>query len=154
MPGKTKFTINLGVSSGVITKNLGIGNDDPTIKPEVWECHWKKRIGNLLPIKKDYWWIIDDQTKFEQLKKEIITIINTLAVPDIETHISDQILESLWLSGVSVGITEFERYMYLTIILHSYKRENLHAIIKELKEYAKSKSIEFAANDHIKMIEE
>jgi hypothetical protein len=63
--GAVKFTINLGVQSTTLTQVLGSNNSD---KPSIEDCHWKKRIGFLLPQKQDYWWVIEENsTSMENL---------------------------------------------------------------------------------------
>jgi len=49
----TMFTINLGVYSSTLKVFDREGLDS---KPVISDCHWRKRIGFLLPKKQDYWW--------------------------------------------------------------------------------------------------
>src|SRR5688572_513057 len=47
-----KFTINLGTASTTLRK---FGGEEIEIKPKIENCHWRRRIGFLMPQKDDYW---------------------------------------------------------------------------------------------------
>lgn len=133
------FTINLGVYSNSlhVLDSPGIG----TI-PSTSDCHWKKRIGLLLPILKDYWWTIDETTSISDLTIEIINIITSVAIPEIERHISDESLKKHWLKGESSGISEQQMYLYLIALLQIENSHILNIKIDELKALSKGKTFE------------
>jgi hypothetical protein len=145
------FTINMGVSSTTLRRTIGDG--DLTAKPDIEDCHWGKRIGFLLPQKQDYWWQVDNNTSPIHLIDEITDVLNKLAIPEIENHLSDESLESEWLTGVAEGATELQRYIYLTTLLKLNNKEKLSLLVEELRAYSKGKTFEYAAREHLKELE-
>ena len=147
------FTINIGVCSYELRRLVGIGVVDIKSKPGVDECQWKQRIGFLMPNKDDYWWQISLDTAVEGMAKEIQNVLNVLAIPKIMSHISDDDLISEWMAGRSEGITEFQRYVYLSTLLKLNNRPELSKVIEEMKTYSKGKPIENSMNVHLKDLE-
>ena len=77
-----KFTINLGIYHPGIAALAGrsLGAE----KPKEYECIVRKRIGDLLPNKTDYWWEITPSTKAEELAKEVGAAVEKLGLPWLE----------------------------------------------------------------------
>jgi hypothetical protein len=148
---KISFTFNLGITSTRLRKV--INNVDIEVKPSIEDCHWKKRVGFMLSQKQDHWWQINDSTSLEHLFMEITTILKTLAIPEIDNHITDSSLEKEWLSGIAEGVTELQRYIYLTTLLKLNGDEKLPMVIGELMTFSKGKSYEYSARVHIKELE-
>jgi hypothetical protein len=121
-------------------------------KPHVSEGHWQMRAGGLLPQKLDHWWIVDSKTSTASLIAEIEKIMITLILPAVKEHMSDDFLKQQWLDGISAGITEFQRYVYLTTILKLSHDERLGIVTDEFTAYAKGKPIVSSAKEHIMMI--
>ena len=145
------FTINLGVVSTSIRQALsGITSSE---KPSIMDCHWNKRIGFLLEQKKDFWWEINDGISIEELSSKILNIIELIAIPEIEMIITDDQLEERWMSNTAEGLTQLQRYQYLTTLLKIRKSENYYSVLEELKRISKGKSFEIAALEHIKELE-
>jgi hypothetical protein len=140
------FTINLGICSNSLRVFFG---RDTNKKPKIEECHWRKRIGLLLKNKKDYWWIIKNDSSIESIIKEIKTVLVEQALTEIKKYISDEDLEKYWLSGVASGITEFERYMYLTILMKNNNRDDLGKVINDFIKFSKGKSFEYSSKIHL-----
>ncbi|GEP89762.1 hypothetical protein CTE07_14070 [Chitinophaga terrae (ex Kim and Jung 2007)] len=111
------------------------------------------RIGFLMPVKKDFWWEIDGVTPVGRMAEDIITNLQSLVIPEILRNISDKDLIEEWIQGRREGITEFQRYVYLTILLKFYQDERLARVIEELKSYSKGTSIEIAAIEHLKELD-
>lgn len=132
----TLFTINLGVYSGALKI---FDNFEIKSKPTISDCHWRKRIGYLMPDKLDYWWKIDDTTSLNKLTAEILDILKEHAVPEIEKYISNESLENSWMNGDSEGITEQQMYLYLIALLKSHNSSVLQRKVTELKEKSKGK---------------
>ena len=144
-----KFTINLGIcSNSVYNYSRNVVNKCSDID----ECHWKKRIGFLLPINADYWWEINEETSIEQLINDIATIISTIAIPEMENYASDESLENIWLNNKSEGLTELERYIYLTTLLKINHRKSLMPIVLELKKFARGRTFEITVEEHLKVL--
>src|SRR4051812_28773507 len=56
-PDKIVFTITIGICSVALRR---FANEDLSVNPKIEDCHWKKRIGMLLPINNDFWFQIDN----------------------------------------------------------------------------------------------
>lgn len=150
MPGEIKFTINIGISSSSIRSFLG-GKIES--KPEIEDCHWRNRAGFLLPKREDHWWIMNSDTNIESLCAEVEDVMLNYCVPELNNYISDQSLEKIWLKGISAGIGELQRYIYLTSLLKIYKRSNLVDVAKRLKEFSSEKPFEDVAEKHLRKLE-
>jgi hypothetical protein len=145
------FTINIGVLSSLL--RLTLRNIEISSKPIIDDCHWKKRIGFLMSKKQDHWWVIDEATSIDDLISEVINLLDNFAIPAIENHISDNMLESQWLIGNAEGITELQRYIYLTTLLKLNNKPNLPQVIEDLKKFSRGKAYEYSAKEHIKELE-
>jgi hypothetical protein len=132
----TLFTINLGTYSSSLRVFDRI---DLKSKPIISDCHWRKRIGFLLPQKQDYWWQINENTSLTSLINEIANILKELAIPEIQKYISDESLERSWIRGISEGLTEQQMYLYLIALLKAYNKPELQAKIVELMNFSKGK---------------
>lgn len=135
----TVFTINIGVYSN----SLKIF-DQPGIKskPLVADCHWRQRIGFLLPERKDYWWHINDNISLDYLITEVTNILISIAIPEILIHITDKSLEEKWMNRISAGLTEQQMYLYLIALLKARDSHDLGKKIEELKSLSKGKPFE------------
>jgi hypothetical protein len=146
--GTVRFTLNLGVQSITLAQVL---ENNSTDRPTIEDCHWKKRIGFLLPQKEDYWWVIEENsTSMENLVGEISDILTETVLSDLKSHITDESLKQEWLNGLSEGVTELQRYIYLTTILKLSNDERLSTIIDAFLSFSKGKSYEYTAKEHSK----
>lgn len=133
------FTINLGVYSRTlkIFDSFNIQSN-----PSISDCHWRKRIGLLLPQEQDFWWEINDKVSMPILTDEIINILKRFAIPEIQKYISDGSLEKSWMAGISDGLTKQQMYLYLIALLKIYNRNSLCSKVNELREFSKGKPFE------------
>lgn len=106
-----------------------------------------------MSLNKDYWWEINDNVFIEELQLEVIGIIKRLAIPEVLDHINSDKLEKEWLQGISSGLTEFQRFVFLTALLKINGRNNLNEIIVDLETFSRGKSFEYSAKAHIKTIQ-
>jgi len=141
------FTINLGVFS---TELWNRGGDPIKGRPDASMCHWSKRIGFLLPQKKDHWWLLPDNAPADATIAEIEQIVSSIAVPAIESHISDADLAEAWLSGEGGGLTEYTRLSHLTTLLKLMDHPRLPEAVAQFKSLAKSKAMENTINGFLK----
>lgn len=142
-----RFTINLGICSKVLMNFY-----DPEKTPSIYECHWNYRIGHLIPAyRNDKWWFINEQTIAEQLIQEIKDNLVNIAIPEIEHNISDEQLQSIWLSGKCTGISDAHRLMNLSVLLKkSGMNSQLKLVLKELQHYVeKQSSASFMVKQHL-----
>ena len=68
------FIINLGVFSGNIQNFLS--EEMSSEYPLIEDCHWRERLGSLLPNPEDKWWTIQEPVSFDSLVSELSVLIN------------------------------------------------------------------------------
>lgn len=151
-PGNTKFTINLGVVSGVLRDF--IQGEKLLDTPDLTECHLCKRIGDLLPEGTDYWWQIDNTESFGTLVNEINEVLKSIAIVEIHKNISDEMLLQQWIKGSSPGITEYQRLEYLAILLKFYADDRFQIAAENLIAFSKGKSIASGAKETLRLLEQ
>jgi hypothetical protein len=104
------FTINLGVFSVPLGAKLGI-----TGSPDIWDCHWRQRLGFLLPEKDDIWWKVDSLEVASQTGEYISELIAKHAIPFFQRIDSTNTLISLWKQDISAGLTKGQIQKYLAL---------------------------------------
>jgi hypothetical protein len=109
------LTINLGVASSRLLESLSAKHRGLNLS--IADCHWTNRIGNLQLSRHDKWWTISRETHQGDLGAEIVKCLMEFAVPEIEKHLSDEALRDLWISGTAPGLTDFQRLVYLSLLL-------------------------------------
>lgn len=144
---KIKFTINVGVFCTSIYRFI---HYEDKKNPTIDNCHWKTRIGLLMPENEDKWWIIENDSDTELLRKELFHMMNFYVIPAIKNHITDNQLEKYWLDGKSDGLTEYQRYVYLTILLKLKKSNILPSIIERFEEYGNQHHCQGIVKVHVK----
>lgn len=133
------FTINLGVySNSLHALDMPYMGEIPSIP----DCHWRERIGFLLQMNRDHWWTINETTSVSKLTTEIVGIVTSIIVPEIDKHISDESLKNYWLKGESAGLSEAEMYLNLIGLLKAENSAILDVKIKELRMLSKGKRFE------------
>lgn len=110
---QTTFTVNLGIASKALLKFLGKPERVPTID----ECHWRQRIGFVLPDAADRWWQLMPDANAASVAGEVIKALTQFALPAIESHSSDASLRDTWISGRAPGLTEIDRLRFLSALL-------------------------------------
>jgi hypothetical protein len=143
-----KFTINLGICSNAIKLLLEPDSNNSTT---ISECHWKERIGMLLPNKVDFWWELYPHDFFK-INSMIEEVLIKKAIPKIEELIKDESLEEYWLNGNYGGLTELERFINLTTLLKLHNRKNLHDVIEQMKQFSSGKSSMISVRVHLKQL--
>jgi hypothetical protein len=118
------FTINVGIVSARLTAFFSRKNVNK--KPTSDDCHWRKRIGYLLPTQQDVWWTLDDRTKLDALITEMLTVIMHYALPVLDQYASDEQLRDLWLNE------ESQQFAYLAVLLKAIgPPERLASVLEE-----------------------
>jgi hypothetical protein len=85
-----RFTVNLGTASAAA---LAASGEDPDAPPPEVICHWRQRIGALLPLHHDVWWTIRDsadQSDLHALTQEVGDALTERAMPELERMANDQ----------------------------------------------------------------
>lgn len=121
------FTVNLGVASGSLLRFFG----NPARVPTIDQCHWRQRLGFVMPEASDRWWRLSTDHDSERLVDELSEALVKFAIPAIEVHLQDTALRTVWESGVAPGITETDRQKYLSALL---KIEGLDCHSKQVAE--------------------
>lgn len=144
---ETIFTVNLGICSGRL---LGFFSPDLLAqKPSIEACHWRERVGFLLPERQDKWWVIGGAEPLNSLVDELEGCLVQAVIPAIERHLSDEQLCNEWLSGKSPGLTDIQRLMNLSVLLKVAGADHaLCGILKELEDKSAGKSTAFMVKQH------
>jgi hypothetical protein len=103
------LTINLGVYSLHLAKRLGMAE----VRPEVANCHWRKRLGAVASDPQDKWWEVSDIFQGTNTGEEICRLLEGYALPAFRGLSSTAALKSLWEKGQCPGLTEYQRKEYL-----------------------------------------
>jgi hypothetical protein len=148
---EVRFTINLDIFSGAIRDFLE--GEKVNSAPKTGGSHWNKRIGFLLPEKKDYWWTITDATNIAVLEKEITAMVSSIAVEEIKKNLSDANLINQWKEAVSPGITEFQRLQYLAILMKFTGQPDYTDAANQLLAYSSGKSISMVAKGILQLLD-
>lgn len=105
-----------------------------------------------MPIKKDYWWELDEGTNIGSLSDELISIIKTKILPALVANSNEYVLEKEWLNVNAYGLTTFEKFKYLTILLKVHNSSQLSEVTEQLRHESKGKAYEYQAEEHIKRL--
>lgn len=103
-----KVTVNLGVHIPALQdpqrteKNRSISS-----------CHWRQRIGSLMPEKNDVWWSIQTPEEASSVATAITRAVEQFGLPAVEQVSTVAALKQLWESGHGPGLTEVERVQCL-----------------------------------------
>jgi hypothetical protein len=115
---KVTFTVNLGIYSEVLARFYYKWREGTP--PTESACHWRERVGFLLPENQDHWWVIDETTLLPSLAKEFGDIL-PLAVSEIESYITDEALRDHLLSaGCAGGSSNLGRLEDLSVLVKRY----------------------------------
>ncbi len=104
------FTINLGMVYGDLLDQRITQLKDAKIT----DAHIHQRMGYLLTSQQDKWWQLNNSINFEQLSGEIMDLLSIKAVPFVGNFLDTKSIYSLWESGSSPGLTEFQRVRFLS----------------------------------------
>jgi hypothetical protein len=150
IPEGVRFTINLGVASDRLLKFFSF----PTAiqKPKIEDCHWRVRLGELLKGE-DQWWMIEIGRSTHDLVDFLYSSIENLAISEIQKFLDDVALRDLWLTGRAPSLTEFQRLLYLSILLKEVGPQDQLAItLSKLKQISEGKPSFIAAEIYIRKL--
>ena len=94
-----RFTINLGTASTCVRVEDGFEPDDPAREIE---CHWRVRIGTLLPSGGDTWWDVRAgmlAAEAQVLGESIAGHLIERGIPALERMASDEAILATYLDG-------------------------------------------------------
>lgn len=132
------FTLNIGTCSGRLLRFFF--QDWLDQKPSIEICHWRERIGFLLPDRQDKWWTIKSSDSIDFLVAELNCHMVDVVFPSINQNLSDGQLCEEWLSGRSPGLTDIQRLMNLSVLLKTAKADDyLHEVLHEMARISEGK---------------
>ena len=97
-------TVNVGIFSRTVADRLR-----NTHEPNIYEAHWRQRIGFFMTIPRDKWWKISNETQANLCASEITSILANRVLPEMQSLASTESLKSLWETGKGSGLTDFQR---------------------------------------------
>ena len=146
----TRFTVNIGVVCYRLLRFLTFPLKDK--KPGIEDCHWRVRLGRLINGE-DEWWTMENGKLDEELTDYLLHSIEHLAVPEINKYLDDSALRDLWLSGRSPSLTEFQRLLYLSVLLKEIGPiALLEPTLNRLKQVSEGKRSAYTAEVHIRRL--
>lgn len=147
------FTVTVGVVSRRLLRFFS--SEQRSANLLVDDCHWRERLGFLLPSRQDKWWTIDANTSITYLAEEISDYITALAIPKLNEYVRDESLRDLWLSGHSPGLTNFQRLMNLSVMIKALGPMNrLELVVNELQQSVEGTPTAFVAKAHLQRLEQ
>lgn len=94
-------TISLSIFSRIVAESVG-----KTRAPNIYDAHWRARIGSLLPDGSDKWWDVQSSDEAHLCGTEITRILTNRELPQMRGLASTDRLKSLWEEGTSPGLTD------------------------------------------------
>jgi hypothetical protein len=85
---------------------------------DIWNSHWRKRIGDFMPEPWDHWWICSTDETARRAGREMAELLENQALSEMEQLASRAAMIALWNSGRSPGLTEYQRAEYLRELAH------------------------------------
>jgi Domain of unknown function (DUF4304) len=145
---KVTFTLNLGIYSQVLAKFYYKWKEgSPPTEPA---CHWRKRVGLLLPGKQDHWWVIDETTFLPSLVREFEDIL-PLAASEIESYITDEALRDFLLSTCCIsGFRNSGELQDLSVLV---KRHGPFGVLDSILADLRNSGVKYVIKGHIERLE-
>lgn len=137
-----RFTINVGISVDALREIAAVdGGPSSSEVPLLERCHWRQRLGRLLPAQRDVWWSVRDEQTAKSVCDEIASGLTDIAFPVLEAMASSDALVKAWQVGRGEGLTEYERRVNLAKLLIALgRREQAQAAVQALEDSSLGKS--------------
>jgi hypothetical protein len=147
-----KITVNLGVWCHAVAAFDDRADDG---NARITACHWRSRLGQFFSPPRDEWWEIDGTARDEAVSSLVTGYLVDLALPEMDRLSCDEALRDLWLSGQSPGQTDFQRLYNLSVLVsRTGPRDQLPAVLGELREVASRGRMAFSYTDHVRRLEQ
>lgn len=115
---EVRFTVNAGISVDALRDVIAAaGGPSSSDVPPPEGCHWRQRLGHLLPVQSDMWWSVRDEQSAQSVCDEIASGLIYIALPKVEAMASSEVLVRSWQEGRGQGLTEYERLVNLARLL-------------------------------------
>lgn len=147
-----RFTVNVGISVNALRAiaAAAVGASSADV-PSPSKCHWRERLGLLMPVRRDLWWSVRDEETAQAVCDEVTSGVVEDALPQIEDVASTEVLIAQWQSGRGYGLTEYERRSNLARLLCALGRiEETQEAIQALEDASIGKSWEVSARYDVK----
>ena len=143
------FTVNVGIASSALFDFYAKVVKQPTIE----DCHYRQRIGFLLPQHSDKWWTINSDTNMETLCEDLKKCLSEYVFIEIEKYSSNSALRDLWLSDKCPGLTDTQRLMNLSVLLKNIGPTDLfNEVVEKMRLATKNKPIAPMIERHIQQL--
>lgn len=109
-----KATVNLGIFSRTVAERVGNTHD-----PNIYEAHWRERIGFFMTLPRDKWWRIHNEAEAKRCASEITNVLANRVLPEMQSLASTERLRSLWEAGKGPGLSNFQRTQNLNALSDS-----------------------------------
>ncbi len=113
-----------------VTANLAVWVEalaDERTKPDVSASQWSQRIGFLLPVRQDHWWIARSDDEARSVASEICATVVKYGLPALDALSSAADLAALWESNRSPGLTAIQAQRYLACLREKAAEANQSA---------------------------
>jgi hypothetical protein len=136
------FTINVGISADALRELVPTaGGTASSDVPPPEKCHWRQRLGHLLPAQSDVWWSVLDEKTAKAVCDEIASGLINIALSRVEAMASSDALVKSWQEGRGQGLTEYERRVNLARLLVALgRKEEARAAAQALEDASLGKS--------------
>jgi hypothetical protein len=95
-----RFTVNLGVWVPSLASTLARAK-----RPSVWDAHWRRRLGYLMPERTDVWWSVTSEEEAHSAARAVSSAVVLHGLPRL-AELSDALaLLRIWDAGSSPGLT-------------------------------------------------
>lgn len=137
-----RFTVNIGISVDALRDvAAAAGGPSSSEAPPSEKCHWRQRIGRLLPAQSDVWWSVRDEQSAQAVCDEIAGELNDIVLPKIKAMASSEALVRSWKEDRGQGLTEYERRKHLARLLVALGRnEEAKSAVEALEKSSIGKS--------------
>lgn len=137
-----RFTLNVGISVDalrVIAAATGGPLSSEVPSPE--NCHWRQRLGHLLPARSDVWWSVRDEQTAQAVCDQLAASLIDIALPKVDAMASSDALVNAWREGRGQGLTEYERRANLARLLMALgRKEEAQAAVQALEDASLGRS--------------
>jgi hypothetical protein len=145
---KLIFTVNLGVYLRPIARFF----HPAAVKdrPRIGDCHWRERLGYLLPERGDKWWNVESLQELDRSISEIHLGLTEYGLPQLLRYLDPAELRDEWLSGRSPGLTDTQRLLNVSVLVQELgPYERLPMLFDELRLQSEGKPHEKVVESHI-----
>ena len=111
--GTTREVLRITCNLAIVLHALGRRDNH-----DIWDSHWKERIGYFMPEPRDHWWVCSTDDTARTAGREMAALLESQALPEMERLASRAAMIALWTSGRSPGLTKHQCAQYLRELAH------------------------------------